>query len=576
MSVPSPVEFASSTGEKRHILTVSLEDYFQGPAFRSLLTPAHWSRFEDRVEQNTDRCLELLSKHNAQATFFVSTWLAQRIPQALDAIVRSGHEIASSGLTQRSFRELNEQQLREETRNSKLILEQLTQQRIRGYRVADHRLGEQDLWALRVLAEEGYLYDSSLSPSFTHFHRNSLRCRLHSIEIDGRRFYELPLPSANLLGLQVPIAGGNYFRQIPEVFLKRAISSWIQSNNSPFVFYFRVWDLDPQQPFISGASRLAKLRHYRNSTRMPELLDSFLSAHSLTGISNYLRFTSEPFSAKQIKGAFPTEIIRSGAKAESATPAQAVSLVIPCYNESHSLPYLKKALQQLFELAKDKYYFQFIFVDDGSKDNTWKLLSNLFDKRPDAVLLRHPTNLGITKAILTGIAAAKTEIVCSIDCDCTYDPLDLVDMIGLLKEDVHCVTASPYHPAGSVRNVPKWRLGFSQIASRLYRATLGVNLHTFTSCCRVYRRSSVLAVSVQQSGFVGIAELLGKLHLNSYRIEEYPTTLAVRILGASKMKTVRNIAPHLRLLGRLLVLRVSKRHANRKASLTVPGKASHG
>jgi dolichol-phosphate mannosyltransferase len=152
---------------------------------------------------------------------------------------------------------------------------------------------------------------------------------------------------------------------------------------------------------------------------------------------------------------------------------------------------------------------------------------------------------------LTGLREARTEIVCSIDCDCSYDPLELKHMIPLLAGDVDLVTASPYHPAGGVRNVPGWRLSLSSGASWLYRRVLRSPLHTFTSCFRVYRRSSVLDLPITQRGFLGMAEILGQLLLRNGRVVEHPAVLNVRLFGASKMKTLRTIAGHLRLMSQL-------------------------
>ncbi len=134
-------------------------------------------------------------------------------------------------------------------------------------------------------------------------------------------------------------------------------------------------------------------------------------------------------------------------------------------------------------------------------------------------------------------------------------------MMLFMTEEIDCVTASPYHPEGRVLNVPSWRLAFSAMASRLYRVVLGSKLHTFTSCFRVYRRSRVLQLNIRESGFVGIAEILGSLHLQGSHIAECPATLASRVLGRSKMKVARNTVLHLRLLGRLGSIRVAKRAA---------------
>ena len=170
------------------------------------------------------------------------------------------------------------------------------------------------------------------------------------------------------------------------------------------------------------------------------------------------------------------------------------------------------------------------------------------------------------RAILTGIQAAQTEIVCSIDCDCTYDPMSFLNMIPLLVDGVDLVTASPYHLQGEVRNVPGWRLGLSKTASAFYRCVLRQKLATYTSCFRVYRKSTTAHLSLTESGFLGVAEMLGRLDLRGAKIVEYPTTLEVRLFGRSKMKVIRTIAGHLRLLLRLLAFRLKHEAPTSKPS----------
>src|SRR5262245_61572472 len=165
-----------------------------------------------------------------------------------------------------------------------------------------------------------------------------------------------------------------------------------------------------------------------------------------------------------------------------------VTIVVPCCDEEAVLPYLARNLKRVQASLADRYSLQFVFVDDGSEDGTWKLLHVLFGHWPNSKFVRHEENRGIAAAILTGIREARTDIVCSIDCDCSYDPHNLGAMIPLLVDGVDLVTASPYHPAGHVRNVPAWRLFLSRIASFLYRRKLRQQLFTYTSCFRVYRR----------------------------------------------------------------------------------------
>jgi glycosyltransferase involved in cell wall biosynthesis len=223
-------------------------------------------------------------------------------------------------------------------------------------------------------------------------------------------------------------------------------------------------------------------------------------------------------------------------------------VIVPCYNETASLRNLHNTLGSVAAAFEGEFAFTFLFVDDRSTDGTWALLQELFGGRSDCMLVRHDRNRGIAAAIQTGLRHAPTDIACSMDCDCTYDPHELGHMIPLLVEGVDVVTASPYHPAGSVRNVPGWRLALSKTLSGLYRIVLRQKLFTYTSCFRVYRKSSAVALEVQRPGFLGVAELIARLDLAGRRVVEYPTTLEVRVLGHSNMKVARTVWGHLGLL----------------------------
>jgi glycosyltransferase involved in cell wall biosynthesis len=236
-----------------------------------------------------------------------------------------------------------------------------------------------------------------------------------------------------------------------------------------------------------------------------------------------------------------------------------VTIVVPCYNEELVLPYLANTVAELAADFARLYEVQFVFVDDGSSDETWHSLQRIFGGRADCKLVRHAENRGVAAAILTGIGAADSEIACSIDCDCTYDPRQLLDMIPRLGPGVDLVTASPYHREGAVENVPAWRLTLSKGLSSLYRLVLRQKLATYTSCFRVYRRSAVEGLVVKHSGFLGVAEILGRMDLAGRRIVEHPAVLEVRMLGRSKMKILKTILGHLKLLCELAAARLRQR-----------------
>jgi glycosyltransferase involved in cell wall biosynthesis len=232
-----------------------------------------------------------------------------------------------------------------------------------------------------------------------------------------------------------------------------------------------------------------------------------------------------------------------------------ITIVVPCFNEEPVLANLRTELSSMRESLERSYDVHVILVDDGSTDRTWQLMQELFPDEREYTLLQQPRNFGVAAAILSGIRRAKTEIVCSIDSDCTYDPRELTQLIPMLTADVDLVTGSPYHPLGKVRDVPRFRLALSKTASSMYRRVLKHKLYTYTSCFRVYRRSAILKLDLKQNGFLGIAELVGKLEMEGSKIVECPTTLAVRAQGVSKMRTARVLVGHLCQLGQFLAVR---------------------
>ena len=235
-----------------------------------------------------------------------------------------------------------------------------------------------------------------------------------------------------------------------------------------------------------------------------------------------------------------------------------VTIIVPCYNEADGLLHLREKLVSAAFNLEPAYAASFLLVDDGSTDGTWELMQGLFANRPRWTLIRHPANRGIGAAIWTGIRAANTEIVCSIDADCSYDPCQLDKLIPRLGPGVALVTASPYHPAGAVIGVSRRRVFLSKVASFLYRKILRQKLYTYTSCFRVYRRSSILRLSLWRHDFLAIPELVGKLDLKSAVVVECPAALTARAYGGSKMKTLGVLLRHLHLMTELLGLRISQ------------------
>jgi len=548
------------SSNQKHLLTVLVEDYFHVGAFENLIQQRNWSHFEPRYERNTLKTLDLLDDLDTTATFFVLGWIAEQNPKLVREIVSRGHEVASRGFYHRSLKNLTNEEFREDLRKTNQILEDACGQKIVGYRSAEKLYFEKDSWIFEVLAEEGFVYDASFLPSRKDDENKRFA---HQIHTNGQAIWEFPYSTRNLgLGL-LPISGGNYFRQIPYTLMRNLVQNWTNKYEQPFIMYFHVWELDAEQPRINAASTYNRIRHYRKLDKMEWIIKENLQKYAFTTVSAFLGLESQVSSLKS-QVSSPIVAIHHP---KSTIQNPSVSVVIPCYNEESALPYLANTLRSVEAKLSEHYQPNFIFVDDCSRDNTFDLLQELFGHKENVSIIKHESNQGVAAGIMTGLQAAKTEIVCSMDCDCTYDPHELSRMIPLLTDQIDMVTASPYHPKGSVRNVPGWRLFLSKGASWLYRRTLRAKLDTYTSCFRVYRRSSVVNLPIEEKGFLGVAEMLGRLDLSGGKIVEFPAVLEVRLFGFSKMKTARTIFGHLKLLSKLSKQRFSGKNTTIKPVL---------
>lgn len=558
------------TKPKRHIVTIGLTEYFHAGALKNFVHEGHWPRLEARIEQNTLKTLDLLDSCDTKATFFVMGWIADYQPELVQEVARRGHEIANLGYYQRTIHEMTPGEFDEDLKRSRDAIETASGRKVLGYRVARPLFSKSDLWVLDVLARAGYVYDSSLFPIFRSFQSEPWRRFRHLHRSGENSIWEFPFSTWDCLGYMLPIAGGNYFRQFPHSVMKNKVADWDRKYESPFVMYFHVWDLDPGQPKVSAASPLKRLRAYRNLGQMPARVEDYLRTYKFGSVADYLGLVNHgqeaparinaPEKIALANGTHQTiyaPSLSGGAAAPALKTAKTgVTIVIPCFNEEPVLPYLRNTLNSARKALGRDYDVRVILVDDGSTDRTWTRLNDLFGADAKCQLIKQPKNSGVAASILKGIRSADTEIVCSIDCDCTYDVHQLEKLIPRLTDGVDLVTGSPYHPLGRVLNVPNWRLALSKTASFLYGHVLRQKLHTYTSCFRVYRRSAVVSLQPREGGFLGVPEILGLLDLRGSKIEECPATLEVRIFGESKMKIARTILGHLYLLGRLLAMRM--------------------
>jgi len=534
--------------ERQHILSVNLEDYFQVAPMRQIIPHRYWPRFDLRIEKSTLAALDLLDRHGATATFFTIGWLAERCPDLVAEIARRGHDVASKGYLHRRFDQMTPDEFRDDFLRSRNAIEDATGKAVLGYRIAEGSLPVDDLAPFEMLAREGVRFDSSVRPFGPRFMLRQAWRDIREVQGDGWSLTEIPLSSDRFMGVPVPVTGGNYMRQMPHALHDNRLRAYLSRRDQPWHLYFHVWELDADQPRVSATTRLGRIRQYRNLDGMRERLEDSLSRFTFRSISEHLGLEA---GAAVVRAKAP-EQVEVKVAAKQTGPARKVTIVTPCFNEEETLPYLAGNLASVEKSSEGVFDFSYVFVDDGSRDGTWAKLNELFGRRENVQLIRHAQNRGIAAATMTGIRAARDEIVCGIDCDCSFDPHELARMVPLLTPDVDMVQASPYHAEGGVTNVPGWRLALSKGVCAIYRRILNHAFSSYTACFRVYRRSKMAGMRLDDEGFMGIMEIFVRLDQSGARIVEFPAVLESRLLGTSKMKVLRVIRNHLGLIYRIL------------------------
>jgi polysaccharide deacetylase family protein (PEP-CTERM system associated) len=261
-------------------LTIDVEDYFMVSAFSDVVKFEDWHVYESHIEMNTCKILDLLDKLNIKGTFFVLGWVAERYPDLVRSIHSAGHEIACHGYNHRLIYHLTPKQFREDVRIAKRILEDITGAPISGFRAASFSIVKKTLWAIDILIEEGFVYDSSIFP--IHHDRYGLpeaNRFPHVIERDGGKIYEFPPSTIRIFGQNVPVAGGGYLRLLPLHITRTAIKRINEKEKEPAIIYFHPWEIDLDQPRLK-CKWPSKFRHYINlRTTMPKLT-SFLNEFS--------------------------------------------------------------------------------------------------------------------------------------------------------------------------------------------------------------------------------------------------------------------------------------------------------
>jgi len=261
----------------QNVLSVDVEEYFQVEAFARSVDRGDWHSFPPRVERNVHVILDLFDRYRAKATFFVLGWVGTHYPMLVREIAARGHEIGCHGFGHQRLHLLTREQFREDLRAARGALTDQAQQPIRCYRAPSFSIVRNTMWALDVLAEEGFTCDSSIfpvrhdnygipdAPRFPYLHRTG----------EGNSMYEFPPSTLRITNQNVGAGGGGYLRFAPYTVTRWALRRINRADRQPAMVYFHPWEIDPGQPRISAPPR-SRIRHYTNLASMQGKIERLL------------------------------------------------------------------------------------------------------------------------------------------------------------------------------------------------------------------------------------------------------------------------------------------------------------
>ena len=257
-------------------LSVDVEDWFQVGAFEGVIDRRNWDGLSDRVERNCSAILDMFAAADVKATFFTLGWVAQRHGGLMRRIVEAGHELASHGWDHERVFRLDQASFTADLERSRKVLEDAAGVQITGYRAPSFSIDQRTPWAYMALAEQGFVYSSSVAP-ISHDHYGWPEAPRFAFKpLPWSDLVEIPVTTAHFAGRRLAAGGGGFFRVLPYGFSRWAIRQVNTRDQRPAVFYFHPWEIDPDQPRVSGAALRSRVRHYTNLGVMAAKLEQLV------------------------------------------------------------------------------------------------------------------------------------------------------------------------------------------------------------------------------------------------------------------------------------------------------------
>jgi len=254
-----------------------VEDWFQVGAFERVIARDSWDALERRVEANCDTILRLFDDAGVKGTFFTLGWIAQRHPQMMRRIAAMGHEIASHGWDHARVFTMDATSFAADLHRARSVLEDVSNSAVTGYRAPSFSIDARTPWAHQVLAEQGYLYSSSVAPIVHDHYGWREAARFAFRPVCGADLLEVPVTTVEVGNRRMAAGGGGFFRVLPYTVSRWAISRVNSHDRRPALTYFHPWEIDPGQPKVPHAPLRSRLRHYTNLAGMADKMRRLLA-----------------------------------------------------------------------------------------------------------------------------------------------------------------------------------------------------------------------------------------------------------------------------------------------------------
>ena len=273
-----------------NILGIDFEDWFHPELIQKYISN---EKHEPKVVNGIGKILELLRKHETQATFFVVGELLESNPELLDLILENDHEIAFHTM---KHTRIDSPNFKEQFENEILIFKKLTNNKSKGFRAPSFSLNQSSSWLIDVLEKNDYLYDSSVVPAKTNMYGipnadkkpYKITCKCLENNSTNGKIIEFPLLVTKFLGKKLPAGGGFYLRTLPTRIIENAIKSY-KKNDIPGVFYIHSWELTPEFMPKIELSKKDSFITYHNLDKAFDRMEKLLEKFEFTSFKKYLK-----------------------------------------------------------------------------------------------------------------------------------------------------------------------------------------------------------------------------------------------------------------------------------------------